>query len=126
MTMDTRGSMPMDREPSMDEMVESDVDPTIGAASNPMEDLVVDGNAVGGLLAAIFGADMTAVPGRCANCHTVNMLGAMRAFTRAPGTVLRCPACGEVVIRLVETTRTMYVDVRGVSYFAFERSTEGR
>ena len=111
-------------ERQMDEMREADVDPTIGASSDPTEELMVDGNALGGLLASIFGGDMTAVPERCTHCHTVNMVGAMRAYTRAPGMVLRCPACGQVVLRVVQTTRATYVDARGAAYLVFERETE--
>ena len=84
-------------------------------------DLMVDGNAAAGLLAALFADDMTAVPGRCADCGTVNAIGALRAFVRAPGTVLRCPACDGVVLRIVETTEAIYVDARGAAYLRFER-----
>jgi uncharacterized protein DUF6510 len=85
------------------------------------QDLVVDGNALGGSLAGVFGTDMTAVPGRCAHCGTVNEVGAMRAYVRGPGAVLRCPACDGVVMRVVETTEATYVDVRGAAYLRFER-----
>ncbi len=83
--------------------------------------LMVDGNALAGPLAALFGADVTAVPGRCAHCGTVNEVGAMRAYVRAPGAVLRCPACGGVVLRVVEATDATYVDFRGAAYLRFER-----
>jgi phage FluMu protein Com len=84
-------------------------------------DDVLDGNAVGGRLATLFGSDVTAVPGRCAHCHRVNMVGALRAYLRAPGAVLRCPHCDGVVIRIVETTEATYLDLSGVSYLRFER-----
>jgi hypothetical protein len=83
---------------------------------------MLDGNVAGGALAMLFGADVTAVPGRCSHCHTVNMVGAMRAYVEAPGMVLRCPACDGVVIRIVETPVSTYVDLRGVAYLRFERS----
>jgi hypothetical protein len=82
---------------------------------------ILDGNAVAGTLEAIFGADMTAIPGRCAHCGTVSMVGALRAWTRAPGAVLRCPACDGVVLRIVETAEATYVDARGATYLRFER-----
>lgn len=81
----------------------------------------LDGNALAGTLHRLFGADMTAVPGRCAHCGTVHMVGAMRAYTHAPGAVLRCPACDEVVLRIVETADATYVDARGAAYLRFER-----
>lgn len=83
---------------------------------------MLDGNAAGGALMAIFGADVTAVPGRCGHCGTVNMVGAMRTYVQAPGMVLRCPACRGVVVRIVETPDSTYVDLRGVAYLRFERT----
>lgn len=83
---------------------------------DPAVDLTVDGNAVGGLLAAIFGVDVTSSHGQCVTCHTVSMVGTMRAYTRGPGIVLRCPACAEIMLRVVETPRGTLVDVRGAAY----------
>jgi hypothetical protein len=89
--------------------------------TDPMADQVLDGNAIGGLLAGVFAAEMTTVPGRCAHCGTESAVGAMRAYARAPGIVLRCPACEGVVIRVVETPRGTFVDLRGISVLRFDR-----
>jgi hypothetical protein len=89
---------------------------------DPAVELTVDGNGAAGLLADLFGADMTASPGQCASCHTVSLIGTMRVYMRGPGVVLRCPACAEVVVRIVRTPRATYVDARGATYLAFERS----
>ncbi len=86
-----------------------------------VEDSVLDGNAVAGVLAAAFGLEMTTVPGRCAHCHTVSVVGQLRAYTRAPGTVLRCPACAGVVLRIVETPTATLVDTSGATWLRFER-----
>jgi hypothetical protein len=59
------------------------------------EDLWLDGNAIAGLLAEAFGAEMTAAPRRCQSCATVSAVGAHRLH-RGAGLVLRCPACGDV------------------------------
>jgi hypothetical protein len=82
---------------------------------DPAVDLTVDGNAVGGLLATIFGADVTSSRGQCATCQTVSMVGTMRVYMRGPGVVVRCPACAEVVLRIVETPTGLSVDVRGIA-----------
>jgi hypothetical protein len=82
---------------------------------------VVDGNALAGVLASLFGTDMTATPGRCTHCGTVSMVAELRAYVRAPGTVLRCPVCTGVVIRIVETPDSLLLDVRGASYLVFPR-----
>jgi len=89
---------------------------------DPAVDLTVDGSAIGGLLAAVFGAEMTATPGQCASCHTVSVVGTMRAYVRGPGVVLRCPACAEVVLRIVQTPRGTMVDARGAAYLVIDRS----
>ena len=81
----------------------------------------LDGNAIGGVLAALFGGDVTAVPGRCAHCGNVSVIAEMRAYVQAPGRVLRCPTCHEVVIRIVETPDAVYIDARGAAYLRFER-----
>lgn len=89
---------------------------------DPAVDLTVDGNAVAGILAAVFGTEVTASHGQCATCHTVSMVGTMRAYTRGPGVVLRCPACAEVVLRIVETPHGTLVDVRGAAYLELART----
>jgi uncharacterized protein DUF6510 len=82
---------------------------------DPAVELTVDGNAIGGVLASIFAVDVTASPGECATCHTVSIVGTMRVYMRGPGIVVRCPACAEVVVRIVETPTETLVDVSGVA-----------
>jgi hypothetical protein len=57
----------------------------------------LDGNALGGLLHELFGADMTAAPHRCQSCGTERPLGAHRLYLSA-GTVLRCPVCDQIAL----------------------------
>jgi hypothetical protein len=58
----------------------------------------LDGNALGGMLADVFGREMTAAVGTCSACGSANALGAAIAYTQAPGEVLRCPGCGIVLL----------------------------
>jgi hypothetical protein len=88
---------------------------------DPVAEGVLDGNALAGTLAAAFGSDVSAVPGRCAQCGVVSVVGQLRAYVRAPGAVLRCPACDGIVLRVVETDEAIYVDARGAAYLRFER-----
>ena len=88
---------------------------------DPAVDLTVDGNAVAGVLATVFAGDVTSGAGRCAHCQTVSLVGTLRAYTRGPGIVLRCPACAEVVVRIVETPRGTMVDVSGATLLRFDR-----
>jgi uncharacterized Zn finger protein len=77
------------------------------------DDLVLDGNAVAGTLAQIYGDDMTTVLAECASCGQVDHVGGLLAYVHAPGIVLRCTACGTVMIRIVQTPKRILVDVRG-------------
>ena len=88
---------------------------------DPAVELTVDGNAVAGLLGTVFAGDVTASAGRCAHCRTVSLVGTLRVYMRGPGVVLRCPACAEVVLRIVETPRGTVVDVSGATSLRFER-----
>ena len=78
--------------------------------------LMVDGNAVAGELQQIFGRDMTMAVARCAGCSRDAELGALMAFTRGPGVVLRCPACQAAIARIVETPTAIYLEARGALY----------
>jgi hypothetical protein len=93
----------------------------IDHSADPAVDRELDGNALAGVLEPLFGGDVTAVPGRCAHCGTVSLLGAMRAYMGGPGAVLRCTACDGVVVRIVQTAEATYVDARGAAFLRFER-----
>jgi hypothetical protein len=83
--------------------------------------MLLDGNAVAGLLREVFALEMTANPAKCAHCGAVGALGTLLAFTKAPGVVLRCPACEQVMLRIVETPEAIYLEARGAAYLRFER-----
>ena len=63
-----------------------------------MEDLRVDGNAIGGVLMDLFGRDMTDARGRCMGCGAVNVVGALVVYRSGPGDVVRCPNCLAVLL----------------------------
>ena len=86
-------------------------------------DLMLDGNAVAGDLHDIFGVEMTAMPAECAHCGNVAAIGTLLAFTQAPGAVLRCSACGNVVLRIVQTPEATFLDARGAVYLRLPRRT---
>ena len=85
-------------------------------------ELMVDGNAAAGVLFEVFGTEMTAAPTECATCGNEGALGTLLAFTEGPGIVLRCPACENVVLRVVETPGAFILDARGAVYLRLERS----
>lgn len=71
----------------------------------------LDGNAIAGPLFEYFGAEMTLASGTCAYCGAVSQIGELRVFMRAPGTVARCPKCGNIVIVLTLIRETQRVDL---------------
>jgi hypothetical protein len=85
--------------------------------------LMLDGNAVAGLLHEIFNTEMTVVPICCASCGREGELGSLQAYMHGPGVVLRCPACEQIVLRIVQTPRTTYLDARGTVYLYIPRQS---
>ncbi len=81
------------------------------------EELMLDGNAVAGLLEEIFSVEMTVAHTCCANCGREGEMGSLHAFLHGPGVVLRCPACEQVVLRIARTPKMTYVDARGAVYW---------
>lgn len=77
--------------------------------------LTLDANAVAGLLTEIFGVEITSELCRCAHCGNDGAVGTLRAYTHAPGVVLRCSVCAQVVIRIVRTPAATYLDARGAA-----------
>jgi ribosomal protein S27E len=78
-------------------------------------DLRLDGNAAGGLLGEVFAWEATAARGTCASCGAVGEVAALVVYAHAPGTVLRCPACGSVLLRIVRSADRLWLDARGLS-----------
>jgi DNA-directed RNA polymerase subunit RPC12/RpoP len=73
----------------------------------------LDGNAIGGLLADVFGREATEVSGRCSRCGAENFVGALHVY-RAAGVVVRCPACNAVLMCFVEAHGQVWVDLAGL------------
>lgn len=76
-------------------------------------DLKLDGNAIAGLLREIFTMEMTTAQGTCAGCGTVNPVGRVDVYMNAPGAVVRCPACQQVLMRIVRGRDRYWVDLSG-------------
>jgi Family of unknown function (DUF6510) len=74
----------------------------------------LDGNAAAGMLQAIFPFEMTLVQATCTGCGTTNPLGATVAYMHGMGTIVRCPSCDNVLIRIVHAQGRYLLDMRGV------------
>jgi Family of unknown function (DUF6510) len=78
-------------------------------------DLKLDGNAAGGELREIFGAEMTVVRATCAACGAVREMAELTVYAHAPGTVFRCASCDAVLVRIVRAESRVWLDPSGVS-----------
>jgi hypothetical protein len=90
-----------------------------GPAGNPIPHL--DGNAVAGPLWEVFRIDIIAAIGRCKSCGAVRAFGEAIVYADAPGIVVRCSSCDGVLLRLVETPTSFWLDVSGLSYLQIDR-----
>jgi Family of unknown function (DUF6510) len=79
-------------------------------------DLESDGNALAGPFHDVFCVEVSTAVGRCTNCGRTAPMAEMRVFDHAPGLVARCPACDQVLLRLVHGPGRAWLDLRGLVY----------
>ena len=75
----------------------------------------LDGNAAGGLLREAFAFDATAARATCAGCARTAPMAELRLYAIEMGAILRCPSCGEAVVRIARTPRGLWLDLRGAA-----------
>ena len=73
----------------------------------------LDGNGAAGVLREVFTTEMTTAACTCASCGRVSAIGALRLYGLPVGTVLRCPTCEAVVLRITETPRSWTLEIHG-------------
>ena len=79
-----------------------------------MDELMLDGNAVAGLLQEVFLVEMTTAVGTCGCCGTAGAaVGAVHVF-RGAGIVLRCPHCDNVLTKIVKNDSRVWIDLTGI------------
>lgn len=79
-------------------------------------DMRLDGNAAAGMLMDIFGSEMTNDITVCGHCHDHNPIGRLLVYAHGMGTVMRCPSCGNVQMRIAELPSVYAVDLHGVMH----------
>jgi hypothetical protein len=80
-----------------------------------MEDSALDGNAIGGLLHEVFGAEMTTAVGTCGSCGAVRQVAELVVYRPGLGTVVRCRSCQSVLMVFVEVRGVTCVDLQGLA-----------
>ena len=86
-----------------------------------MDELLLDGNAVGGLLLEVFAEDVTRAGSCCDACGASGPVGALRVHSNAPGVVVRCPQCDAVLLRLACDRERIWIDLRGLRHLELRR-----
>jgi hypothetical protein len=74
----------------------------------------LDGNAAAGELSEVFARDMTTAIATCAGCGVAGPIAQAMVYEAGMGTVLRCPACDAVLLRLVHGGGEVRLEMRGV------------
>ena len=88
---------------------------------DPAVHLTFDANAIAGLLATIFRRDVTPLEEQCGHCGTVSLVGTLRVYMRGPGVIVRCPACADVILRIVELPGGRRVELPGATRLSVPR-----
>ena len=78
-----------------------------------MDALMLDGNAVAGLLQEVFSVEMTTAIGTCDGCGAADAVGAVHVY-RGAGIVMRCPHCGSALVVIVKDEARAWVGFPGV------------
>jgi hypothetical protein len=74
----------------------------------------LDGNAVAGELSEVFVHEVTTATATCAGCGATGAVAEVRVYEGGPGTVLRCPSCDTVLLRVVHARGELRMEMRGV------------
>jgi hypothetical protein len=78
-----------------------------------MDALMLDGNAVAGLLQEVFAVEMTTALETCDGCGATAPVGAVHVYLAA-GVVLRCPSCENVLGQIVRGRSQICISMSGM------------
>jgi hypothetical protein len=85
--------------------------------------LRVDGNAAAGILSELFVPDLTSARAKCAGCGTTRTIGALLVYAHGMGTVVRCPGCDRVLLRVARTPTHLWLDATGATSIVISRNS---
>ena len=75
----------------------------------------LDGNVLAGPLGELFRFDLTETSGECRHCGDVAVLARALVYPDPSGFVVRCHACGDVLLAIVTTEKRTWLDLSGIS-----------
>ena len=97
-------------------------EPTVAGGSFS-DALRVDGNAAAGILSELFVPDLTSARAKCAGCGMTRTIGALMVYAHGMGTVVRCPGCDRVVLRVARTPTHVWLDATGATSIVISRDS---
>jgi len=74
----------------------------------------LDGNAAAGDLSEVFALDVTVATATCAGCGVTGPMAQAMVYESGIGTVLRCPSCDAVLLRVARGGGQLHMEMRGV------------
>src|SRR3954449_11875576 len=80
----------------------------------------LDGNMAAGPLGDVFAREVTTAIATCAACGNAGPLGEAMVYGETMGTIVRCVACEQVLLRFAETPRGIRLDMRGIGVLAWD------
>jgi hypothetical protein len=97
-------------------------EPTV-AGGQFADALRVDGNAAAGILSELFVPDLTSARAKCGGCGMTRTIGALLVYAHGMGTIVRCPGCDRVVLRVVRTPTHVWLDATGATSIVIARDS---
>jgi hypothetical protein len=85
----------------------------------------LDGNGAAGLLREVFAVEMTTASCTCVDCGRVSAVGGLHLYGGAVGSVLRCPSCETLVLRVTSGPTGHFVELHGVMHVRPSGAGEG-
>jgi hypothetical protein len=83
----------------------------------------LDGNAIGGLLLELFGVELTVATSVCGSCGAQEEVARLEVYLDAPGVVVRCCHCEDVLMRIVRGPDRAWIDLSGMRCLVLELSS---
>jgi Zn finger protein HypA/HybF involved in hydrogenase expression len=78
-----------------------------------MDELMLDGNGVAGMLQEVFAVEMTTAIGECRACGATDEIGSLHVF-RGAGIVMRCPHCENALVTIVRGETRAWIGFAGM------------
>lgn len=85
--------------------------------------LRLDGNALAGAFQDIFVQEVTVAHVRCGRCGKVEPVGAEHVYMNAPGAVVRCRHCENVLMVLVRSPAGLRLALQGCAWMDLQEAT---